>query len=223
MTTDTEYVVLCGDDHECIGYAPKALVHHESTPLHLAFSCYLFDVSGRFLVTRRAWEKRTWPGVRTNSCCGHPGPGERIEQAVARRLDQELGIVADRIDLVLPRFSYQATMSDGTRENEVCPVFRAVVTERKAAEPDSAEVAEAAWVPWTEFVAEALAEPESVSPWCALQVRELDALGPDPLRWPVSEDILLPAAVDSEPVRPAGQLTADPATGPDRTNKPDPA
>ncbi|WP_106176966.1 isopentenyl-diphosphate Delta-isomerase [Prauserella shujinwangii] len=189
-----EYVVLCGENHEAVGYAPKAEVHHSDTPLHLAFSCYLFDERGRFLVSWRARSKRTWPGVRTNSCCGHPGPGEPVDEAVARRLDDELGVAADRIELVLPAFRYQATMPDGTRENEVCPVYRATVRAPRPLRPNPAEVDDARWVPWHEFVAEVRDDPESVSPWCALQVSALGELGPDPFAWPVRPETELPAA-----------------------------
>lgn len=190
----TEYVVLCGPNHERVGYALKAEVHHESTPLHLAFSCYLFDTGGRFLVTWRASAKRTWPGVRTNSCCGHPGPGEPVGEAVTRRLAGELGVDTDRIDLLLPAFRYEATMDNGVRENELCPVYRAVVAPGVTPRPDADEVGQTSWVNWPDFVAEVRADPRSVSPWCALQVAELDRLGPDPLRWPVADDTELPAA-----------------------------
>ena len=77
-------------------------MHHASTPLHLAFSCYVLDESGRLLVTRRALSKATFPGVWTNTCCGHPAPGEAIEDAVVRRVGQELGITLHDLRLVLP-------------------------------------------------------------------------------------------------------------------------
>jgi isopentenyl-diphosphate delta-isomerase len=71
-----ELVVLVDDDGRELGTATKSDVHHDATPLHLGFSCYVFDADGLVLMTRRALGKRTWPGVWTNSFCGHPGPAK---------------------------------------------------------------------------------------------------------------------------------------------------
>ena len=89
-----ELVVLLDEQGEAIGTTPKRGVHHADTPLHLAFSCYLFDDTGRLLMTRRALHKPTWPGAWTNSVCGHPAPGEPIEDAVRRRVLDEVGVRA---------------------------------------------------------------------------------------------------------------------------------
>ncbi|GIG92126.1 isopentenyl-diphosphate Delta-isomerase [Plantactinospora endophytica] len=190
----TESVVLCGPDGSAAGQMLKRDVHHAETPLHLAFSCYVFDASDRLLVTWRARSKKTWPGVRTNSCCGHPGPGESMRDAVVRRLWQELGVSVQRLDLVLPRFRYRAVMADGMVENELCPVYRAYADSAAMLTINPAEVDSAEWYPWHAYVADAAARPGSISPWSALQVAELVDLGADPASWPVRDDSELPAA-----------------------------
>ncbi|RJL32275.1 isopentenyl-diphosphate Delta-isomerase [Bailinhaonella thermotolerans] len=184
-----ELVILVDEAGNAIGVAPKSEVHGRHTPLHLAFSSYVFDRGGRLLLTRRADEKITWPGVWTNSCCGHPLPGEDPAEAVARRLDSELGLRAERIDLVLPRFRYRAEMPNGVVEHELCPVYRVIVSGDPT--PNPAEVGAYRWVSWPEFAASP--GPE-ISPWCREQLPELAALGPDPLTWPTADPSALPPA-----------------------------
>lgn len=166
-----ELVVLVDEAGNAIGTAPKATVHHAQTPLHLAFSCYVLDGAGRLLLSQRAHHKPTFPGVWTNSFCGHPSPGEDLVEAVSRRAGQELGLALTDITLVLPRFRYTATGANGVREHELCPVFAA--TAASGANPDPAEVAALEWVPWSSCRDEVLAGERDVSVWCTLQVADL--------------------------------------------------
>ena len=186
----TESVVLLDESGAAIGIADKSTVHGPDTPLHLAFSCYVFDADGRLLVTQRARHKKTWGGVWTNSCCGHPAPEEDLTEAVRRRVGQELGLALDDVRLVLPAFRYRAVMADGTVENEMCPVFVATTTDRERLDPE--EVEDAEWVPWTEFREQVLAGERDVSPWC---VEQVTALPPDPIAAAAADQSSLPAAV----------------------------
>lgn len=157
------------------GTADKAVVHTADTPLHFAFSTWLLrpadsvDSSGvEVLLTRRALSKKTWPGVWTNSFCGHPGPGEDNADAVRRRSAFELGLDPEHLqDLqcVLPDFAYRAVDSSGIVENEICPVFVARLRRDDSFTPNPDEVDSYRWVAAADLIAAADATPFAFSPW----------------------------------------------------------
>jgi isopentenyl-diphosphate Delta-isomerase len=188
-----EEVVLLDEDGNAVGTAGKVEVHGTDTPLHLAFSCYVFNTAGRLLVTQRALAKPTFGGVWTNSCCGHPAPGEPIATAVRRRVAQELGLDLDRVTLVLPEFRYRAVVTTGPYagyvEHEMCPVF--VATADADPHPDPAEVEAWEWVPWSQFRDDVLTGRREVSQWCVEQVSELPE---DPIGAPAADPAALPPA-----------------------------
>ena len=192
MSASGELVVLLSEDGEAVGTAAKATVHHAETPLHLAFSCYVFDASGAVLVTRRALHKPTWPGAWTNSVCGHPAPGEPLADAVRRRGLSELGLHLDDVRLALPGFRYRAVMPNGVVENEICPVL--VARTDDDVRPDPEEVDAVTWVPWPTFRDSVLDGTRAVSPWCVEQVRSLPT---DPLTAPEPSPGALPPAARS--------------------------
>ena len=166
-----EQVVLLDEQGQAIGVADKMAVHTHDTALHLAFSCHVYNDAGQVLVTRRALSKLTWPGVWTNSFCGHPAPGESFDDAIARRALDELGITVRDLQLILPDFRYRAVDASGIVENEVCPVFRAVTTDAVA--PNPAEVSEFAWVSPEALATAATAAPYAFSPWLGWQLAQL--------------------------------------------------
>jgi isopentenyl-diphosphate delta-isomerase len=171
---EPEQVVLIDEAGAPIGVADKSTVHGPQTPRHLGFSCYGVDPAGRLLVTQRSRHKRTFPLLWTNTCCGHPGPGERPEHAVRRRLRDELGLQALDLRLVLPDFSYRASLH-GIEENELCPVF--VCTLEGDPRPDPAEVEDWQWWPWPRFLEECDDAAGALSPWARMQAPLLGERG----------------------------------------------
>lgn len=169
--TDQELVVLLDANGQPCGTAPKQDIHDQQTPLHLAFSCYVFDRMGRLLVTRRALVKAAWPGVWTNSFCGHPAPGEDMVDAIRRRGQWELGIEVLNVEQRLPQFRYRAVDPNGIVENELCPVFTALTDDPVA--PRQSEVCEYQWVSMSSLEAAAESAPWAFSPWLVLQLKEL--------------------------------------------------
>ncbi len=161
----------------------KSEVHTTSTPLHRAFSCYVLDANDRLLLTRRALGKATWPGVWSNTVCGHPGPGESDLEAVSRRLAQELGAVipaGSEPEVVLPTFTYRATDLSGMVEHEFCPVHVIRLPSGSGEQgegplrldPDPAEVAQAVWCPFAQVRSAVAATPFVFSPWMVEQLRQ---------------------------------------------------
>ncbi|QEO14326.1 isopentenyl-diphosphate Delta-isomerase [Agromyces intestinalis] len=178
MPPETELVVLLDADGRPIETAPKASVHGADTALHLAFSCHVFNDDGDVLVTRRALVKQAWPGVWTNSFCGHPQPAETLVHALRRRAEFELGLELREIEPVLPFFRYRAVDASGVVENEICPVYTARVATDPV--PHPAEVMDFAWVAPDTLAQGLRSAPWAFSPWLVLQARLLPYLGGHP-------------------------------------------
>lgn len=162
-----EHVILLDEQDKPSGMLEKYTAHTLDTPLHLAFSCWLFNEHSQLLVTRRSLAKKAWPGVWTNSVCGHPQTGETFEQAVARRCRFELGVDIHSITPVYPEFRYRAVAPNGIVENEVCPVYAAQRASPLQINPD--EVMDFQWCNLEDVFSGIRATPWAFSPWMVMQ------------------------------------------------------
>lgn len=158
-----ELVVLVDEQNKEIGTAPKDSVHTTDTPLHRAFSLFIFNSRNQLLVTKRASTKKTFPGVWTNTVCGHLAPGESTTHAARRRLKEELGIENIEVQEVAP-YRYRFADANGIVENEICPIL--VGRHDSDPTPKPQEVEEWKWVNWKEFLSDIQQHPEMYSPWC---------------------------------------------------------
>ncbi len=115
-----EKVILVNKNDKEIGSGEKILMHQQGK-LHRAFSIFVFNSKGELLIQKRAKNKYHSNGLWTNTVCSHPRPREAIEEAVHRRLKEEMGF-----DCELKKafsFIYKTPFSNGLIENEFDHVF----------------------------------------------------------------------------------------------------
>jgi isopentenyl-diphosphate delta-isomerase len=129
---------LVDEDGTTIGTAEKLSAHVAPGRLHRAFSVFLFDDEGRLL------GKYHSPGVWSNTCCGHPFPGEAPFAAAARRVSEELGVAPVSMrEAGTVRYNHPDPDS-GLVEQEFNHLFAGLV--REEPRPDPEEIAETAFV-----------------------------------------------------------------------------
>ena len=119
----SEEVILVNEQDEQTGTIEKMEAHRKAL-LHRAFSVFIFNGNGEMLLQQRALGKYHSPGLWTNTCCSHPRPGEKVEEAAARRLKEEMGI-----DTPLEKifdFIYRADFENGLTEFEFDHVYTGV-------------------------------------------------------------------------------------------------
>jgi isopentenyl-diphosphate delta-isomerase len=166
--TSEERVVLVDRDDREVGTEEK-LRAHQTGVLHRAFSVFVMDDQDRVLLQQRAAGKYHSGGLWTNTCCGHPRPGESVRRAAERRLQEEMGIDVD----LAPsgRFLYRANLENGLVEHELDHVF--VGRFDGAPSPDPGEAADWRWESRPQLEAAVAAHPERFTAWLPLALRAL--------------------------------------------------
>ena len=165
-----DMIVMVDDENNAVGTGRKLDSHHSDTRLHRAFSVFLFNARGELLLQQRSFGKKTWPGVWSNSCCGHVMLHESVENAARRRLKYELGLRGTKLMLALPDFRYRAER-DGVVENEICPVLIGFSDTEPI--PNMQEVASIRWISWEEFLSFAGSGDSDISPWAIQEAKLL--------------------------------------------------
>ena len=168
--TFDDMIVMVDENNVPVGTERKLLAHNRNTKRHRAFSVFLFNSKGELLLQQRAFTKKTWPGVWSNSCCGHVMLHETVERAANRRLKYELGVSGVDLTVVLPDFRYRAEKDDVV-ENEICPVLVGFLN--REPRPNPSEAAAIRWVDWRSFVVEVADPANGYSPWALEEVELL--------------------------------------------------
>ncbi len=173
-----EAVLQVDENDVVVGQISKADSHYQSGSLHRAFSVLLFNSEGRLLLQQRAHDKITFPSVWANSCCSHPLASEDemdeanargVKIAAIRKLEQELGISPDSVDIndfhFITKMRYSARMNADWIEREIDHIL--MIQADVDVDPNPNEVAAIKWVNAEELDA-MLVDAESeeiIAPW----------------------------------------------------------
>lgn len=159
MPTDEMLILVDGNDVP-VGFDTKLDIHKRGA-LHRAFSVLIFDGRGRLMLQRRARRKYHSAGLWTNTCCGHPRPGEETGLAAKRRLREEMGFDCDLGKVAA--FTYRALLPNGLVEHEYDHVY--VGRFDGEPEPDPAEASEWRWLDTTALREAVAARPDDFTIW----------------------------------------------------------
>ena len=113
-------LVLVDENDNEIGVLDKTSVHQRGI-LHRAFSAFIFNTKGELLIQQRADEKYHSAGLWSNTCCSHPYNGEKISDAVNRRLKEEMGLQCTTHFKFC--FTYKTDFDNGLIEHEYDHVY----------------------------------------------------------------------------------------------------
>lgn len=165
----SETVILVNEEDEAIGIAPK-MGAHEKGLLHRAFSVLIFNSQGEMLLQKRASSKYHSGGLWSNACCSHPRSGEELQDAVNRRLEEELGFVCEtQFDF---KFIYKVEFDNGLTEHELDHVF--IGHSDATPVPNPEEVEDWKYVSPGDLKNWVKEEPEAFSVWFQIIMKRLN-------------------------------------------------
>lgn len=165
VSSASENLILVDELDREIGAKLKSECHEGTGILHRAFSIFVFNDENELLLQQRSSEKPLWPRYWSNTCCSHPRFGETMDEAVSRRLLQELGF--DCPLQFLYKFKYHAQYGAVGAEHEYCWVYFGRYT--GPVDINISEIADWRFVGIDELEAELQDAPEGFTPWFKME------------------------------------------------------
>lgn len=169
-----QVVVVDEYDHQ-VGVMEKQRAHQVGFR-HRAFSFFLVRKVGdgfEVLLQQRHPEKYHCGGLWANTCCSHPRLGESLNEAVKRRVFEELGLELSDVDEV-GSFHYIAEFENGLTENEMDHVFMGY-DDGGELKPNKTEIASLRWVGVRSLRKEMEEDGAPFVPWLSPALQLLEA------------------------------------------------
>lgn len=155
-----DLVIVVNNRDEETGVMEKIQAHRLGVR-HRAFSIFVFNSKGEYLLQQRAKDKYHSPGLWSNTCCSHPMPGETIAQAANRRLFEEMGLICKLEEKF--SFLYNTDVGGGLIEHEYDHVFVGFSDDIPNCNTD--EVADWRYIPVADLLNEIKAHPDNFTAW----------------------------------------------------------
>jgi isopentenyl-diphosphate delta-isomerase len=165
VSDSNEELILVDELDREIGRSSKSDCHIGNGILHRAFSIFVFNKRNELLLQRRSAEKPLWPDYWSNTCCSHPRVGEPMEEAVSRRLVEELGIECPL--KFLYKFKYHAQYGTVGAEHEYCWVYYGHYDGE--VDVNESEIAEWRYLDIASLESEVAGSPENFTPWLKME------------------------------------------------------
>jgi isopentenyl-diphosphate delta-isomerase len=165
VSSSSEELILVDELDRELGFKSKGDCHSGEGVLHRAFSIFVFNRRNELLLQQRSPAKLLWPSYWSNTCCSHPRRGEAMEDAVSRRLVQELGF--DCPLEFLYKFKYQAQFGSVGAEREYCWVYYGRYD--GAVDVNVSEIANWRYIGIDALERELAAAPDTFTPWFKME------------------------------------------------------
>jgi isopentenyl-diphosphate delta-isomerase len=169
VSFESELLILVDENDMEVGFDSKANCHEGKGILHRAFSIFIFNSLGELLMQKRSSQKKLWPLFWSNSCCSHPRKGEKLKDAVMRRLEEELGFQTNL--KYLYKFQYHAHYLEIGSENEFCSVFFGKSNDSVTSNPN--EIEDYEYISVEDLDRRMKEAPDQFTPWFKMEWKRM--------------------------------------------------
>jgi isopentenyl-diphosphate Delta-isomerase len=130
------------DRDNVIGQVTRGEAHQNPAIKHRSVFILVFNQVGDLLLQKRSANKDTFPEFWTLSSSGHVNYGQSYDEAAARELEEELGLL---LDLTAQKKIYLP------EEREFCWIYKAFLPDDRLINFDQTEISEVQFVPSAEL------------------------------------------------------------------------
>ena len=160
-------IILVDRGNNEIGSEEKIKAHKEGL-LHRAFSIFVFNSKRELLLQQRSKNKYHSGGLWSNTVCSHPRVGESYEQAIHRRMIEEVGFDCELRKVT--DFIYRAELENGLIENEHDTIF--IGEYNGIIKPNPEEVMDYKWISLSDLKKDIENNPNNYSPWLKIALNK---------------------------------------------------